>query len=314
MTSTLTAGQLRRELNARAETYARRRRFLHDFSTGTEPTVVFGSDEMGRHGNFHPASYAQICASADWARRLEKPHTASRRSIARKDWRWMELDSACSSDALLMNVFCNPEVWEGELHPVVAALLGVERSSRPTFGECPGVPLSTALKPRSKKAPPREAVDRTEIDMVLGDLFIEAKLTENDFQTAAPALVTRYRDMEEVFDPAKLPRHVPALPPLPPNVDPEDPTVNLPRRKAPERIGGYQLIRNVLAAYGAETRFCVLCDARRQDLIEQWFTVLSAVRSASFAARLRLLTWQELAAVLPFQLQRFLELKYGIIG
>lgn len=226
----------------------------------------------------------------------------------------MELDSACSSDALLMNVFCNPEVWENELYAPVAALLGVERSSRPAFGACPGVPLRTLLKPRSKKAAPREAFDRTEIDMVLGDLFIEAKLTESDFQFAAPALVTRYRDLEEVFDPAKLPRHVPVLPLLPPNVDPDDPTVNLPVRKSPERIAGYQLIRNVLAAYAAGTRFCVLCDGRRTDLIEQWFAVLSAIRSASFAANLRLLTWQELAAVLPFGLQQFLETRYGITG
>jgi hypothetical protein len=312
MTRTLTVGQLRRELNARAESYARRHGLLHEFSTGTQPTVIFGRDELGRHGNFHPASYAQICANPDWARRLEKPHTASRRSIARKDWRWMELDSACSSDALLINIFCHPEVWDCELYPPVATLLGVDRAARPAFGECPGVPLRTTLKPRSKKAPPRVAVDRTEIDMVLGDLFVEAKLTESDFQTAAPALVTRYRDLEEVFDPAKLPRHVPALPPLPPNLDPEDPTVNLPIRKAPERIAGYQLIRNVLAASAAGMRFCVLCDARRTDLIEQWFAVLSAVRSPSFAARLHLLTWQELTAALPFSIRRWTEEKYGI--
>lgn len=313
-TNSCTASELRRELNARAEAYARRHGLLHDFSSGTQPAVIFGRDEMGRHGNFHPASYAQICANPDWARRLEKAHTASRRSLARKDWRWMELDSASSSDGLLMNIFSHPEVFEGELYPPIAALLGVGRSVRPSFGNCPGVPLRTMLKPRSKKTAPREAVDRTEIDMVLGDLFIEAKLTESDFQTAELPLITRYRDLEAVFDVAQLPRHVPALPPLPPNIDPDDPTVNLPIRKTPERIAGYQLIRNVLAAYAAGVRFCVLCDARRRDLIEQWFAVLSAVRSPSFAANLQLLTWQELTAVLPFSLQHFLDEKYGITG
>jgi hypothetical protein len=78
-------------------------------------------------------------------------------------------------------------------------------------------------------------------------------------------------------------------------------------------IQGYQLIRNVLAAYASDASFCVLCDARRHDLIETWYSVLSAVHSPTFAARLKLLTWQELAAILPKDLQQFLEAKYGIL-
>jgi hypothetical protein len=79
-------------------------------------------------------------------------------------------------------------------------------------------------------------------------------------------------------------------------------------------IQSYQLIRNVLAAFGSEAGFCVLCDARRRDLIEAWYSILAVVDCPGFAWRLKLLTWQELAAALPNDLQVFLEVKYGISG
>jgi hypothetical protein len=312
------ATQLRRDLSVRAAHLARTHKYLHDLSTGSSPTVLFGRedpsiDQPARHGNFHPASYAAICARPDWNRRLSKVHTASRRSPARNDWQWMELDSASSSDALLMNIFCHPQVFDGtHLSAPVATLLNVDPAAHPCFGAHPGVPLNSTLKPRTKRSTPPAAVDRTEIDLVLGNLLIEAKLTESDFQTATPTLIQRYRDLEAVFKVDGLSRKILAPPPLPPNVDPDDPTVNLPSRTARVRIGGYQLIRNVLAAFAADASFCVLCDARRQDLVESWYSVLRAVRSPTFATRLKLLTWQELSQALPADLQSFLKDKYGI--
>jgi len=292
---------LRRDLGARALSLASARGLLHDISPGASPVVIFGRDEHGHHGNFHPAAYATICAHPEWVRRLAKVHTASRRSRARKDWRWMELDSANSSDALLMNIFCHPGVFDGAAFAApVASMLNIDPATQPCFGARPGVPLR------------RGRLDRTEIDLVLGDLFLEAKLTEHDFQTAAPSLIERYRDLEAVFDVARLPRKLVAPPPLPPNLDPDDPTVNLPTRPAKLRILGYQLIRNVLAAFASDASFCVLSDARRRDLIDLWYAVLSAVHAPGFAWRLKLLTWQELAAALPPDLQQFLEAKYGI--
>jgi hypothetical protein len=316
---TLTAAQLRREINARAALYAHEHRLLHELSPGTQPAVLFGRDEHGQHGNFRPETYAHICGDPEWARRLTKPHTASRRSVARKDWRWMELDAAVSSDALLMNVFCHPGVFDGtRLPPTVATLLGVPSATRPCFGIHPGVPLA----PRQRTTPKRRAagrttepvgaVDRTEIDLVLGSLFVEAKLTEADFQNAAPALLERYRDLEIVFDAALLPRKMIAPPPLAPNIDPDDPTVNLPRQTTRTTVAGYQLIRNVLAAYAADASFCVLLDARRRDLIEIWYAILTAVHAPDFRWRLKLLTWQELAGAVPPDLQQFLASRYGI--
>ncbi len=282
------ASLLRRDLSARAHHLARLQNLLHDIHPGSESVVIFGRDEQGRHGNFHPASDITICANPAWLRRLTKPHTASRRSRARNDWQWMELDSANSSDALLMNIFCHPAVFNAHtLAPAVANLLNVDPTAQPCFGINPGVPLKHPRKGRSKLPP--ELTDRTEIDLQLGNLFLEAKLTESNFQTAAPRLIERYRDLETVFDLTRLPRN---------------PT---------GAIQGYQLIRNVLAAYAAEASFCVLSDARRHDLIETWYSILTAVHRPTFATRLKLLTWQELSTTLPRDLQQFLEAKYGIV-
>ena len=265
------AAMLRHELSQRAQVLARSNRLLHDLTQRNNPVVLFGPNDQGSHGNFDPASYASICADPAWSRRLLKVHTAWKKSRTHANWQWMELDSANSSDALLMNIFCHP----GTLSPAVTTMLGVDPTATPCFGLHPGVPLTNGK------------FDRTEIDLQLGDLYLEAKLTETSFQQARPALIHRYRDLEEVFD-----------------------STRLPSRK--EKVQGYQLIRNVLAAYAANTSFCVLSDARRRDLIDIWWQVLRAVHAPTFTHRLKLLTWQELASTLPPDLQNFLDTKYGI--
>lgn len=310
-----TASLLRRDLNARAQHLATTSHLLHEQTTENQPSIIFGRDDQNRHGNFHPKSYAAICANPDWARRLTKVHTAHRRVRARADWPWMELDCANSSDALLMNIFCHPQVFNGDtLAPIVANLLGVEPSAKPNFGIHPGVPLRNGLK------------DRTEIDLQLDTLFVEAKLTETSFQNATPRLIERYGDLETVFDLDRLPRKIlhsaATHPPTEDFSQIEEPT-NLPDQPPPPILAStpsrtviqsYQLIRNVLAAFASDASFCLLCDARRHDLIEAWYAVLSAVYRPTFAARLKLLTWQELAAVLPKDLQHFLDTKYGIVS
>src|SRR5205807_4228241 len=105
----------------------------------------------------------------------------------------------------------------------------------------------------------------TEIDMRLGDLMVEAKLSETDFQTASKRMIERYRDLEEVFDLAEL-------------------------MVSGDIVRGYQLIRGVLAAFARGGSFCVLCDARRPGLIESWYSVLRAVRCCVLRCRLQLLT------------------------
>jgi hypothetical protein len=263
---------LRGELSLRALHLASLRGYRHARTDGQVPGVLFGLDEAGRHGNFHPASYREICANPLWARRLEKVHTTYRRMRPRADWPWKELDCSNSSDALLMNVFCHPQTMAGS---GVRHLIDTTRDALPEFGCKPRVPLQQGKR------------DNTEVDMRIGDLLVEAKLTESDFQWASEKLIARYRDLEEVFDVSELP------------------TRN-------GRYGGYQLIRGTLAAYASERSFCLLCDARRPDLVEVWFRVLRAVRLAELRSRLKLLTWQELGCVLPRDLQEFLAQKYGV--
>jgi hypothetical protein len=171
-----------------------------------------------------------------------------------------------------MNIFCYP----GILHRrALCSLLAIPPGLRPQFGVRLGIPLKNG------------AQDRSEMDLKLGDLFIEAKLTEVDFQTARRDLVNRYRDLEEVFDVKRL-----------------------PMRK--EKYRSCQLIRGALAAHAGGASFAVVCDQRRQDLVDACFEVMSAVTSAELRCRMSVVTWQELAGTLPRKVSAFLAEKYGI--
>jgi len=306
------ARQLRRELALRNRRYARGR--LHVESYGASPVIVY-APEGERHGNFFDAAYAAILSRPDWLKRFDKVHAQARRSLPKAERRWRELDSSMSSDALLMNVFCTPGVVESA--PVRDAL-GVEAGAAPVFGWKARVPLKSGR------------FDRTEVDMRLGSLLVEAKLTEGDFQTCTPSVVEAYRDFDEVFDREMLPkaelivgRRKEAVEfPEEYSQEYEEP-VDPDLFPVPERpmivevetgFASYQLIRNVLAAYAERTSFCVLLDERRPDLREAWFQVMAAVKSAALRVRLKTLTWQELAALLPAELQEFIDEKYGIVA
>jgi hypothetical protein len=112
-------------------------------------------------------------------------------------------------------------------------------------------------------------------------------LTEGDFQTARCDLIHRYRDFDAVFD-----------------VD------RLPMRK--EKYCSSQLIRGALAAHAHGASFAVVCDERRQDLIDDCFEVISAVLNAELRCRMSVVTWHELALAMPPKVRTFLVEKYGI--
>jgi Restriction Endonuclease associating with ARP len=265
------SASLRHEINARAAEGAAANNSLHDLTAAELPSVIFGLGDDGRHGNFHPTSYRNICANPQWARRLAKVHTGYRKARARANWAWRELDCASSSDALLMNIFCYRRALT---NPMLCSVLGVTRGLEPEFGFHPAIPL------RNGK------VDRTEIDMRLGDLLVEAKLTESGFQPGPARLIERYRDLE-IFDLAALPR-------------------------TGDLFQNYQLIRGVLAAYSTGGSFCLLCDARRPDLIEQWYSVVRTVSNCDLRCRLLLITWQEITHALSKSLRQLLQVKCGL--
>ncbi len=259
-------------------------------------------------------------------RRLDKIHSQGR-SLPKPQIdpgrKWRELDSSMSSDALLMNVFCTPGVADSVR---LRSMLGITGGTQPDFGWKARVPLQNGR------------FDRTEVDMRWGDLLVEAKLTESDFQCREAKIVEGYRDLDEVFERELLPR-------VPLRTRRRREAVELAEQftqeweqpvEGSEEIARayqaqiesqadaeqpwepgyahYQLIRNVLAAHATGTSFCVIHDERRPDLREAWFSVMSAVRTAGMRTRCKVVTWQELAPMLPDGLRQFLDTKYGIVG
>lgn len=126
-------------------------------------------------------------------------------------------------------------------------------------------------------------------DALLMNIFCYPKITRKleDFQTQRADLVEGYCDFKNVFEYRQL-------------------------QTVGKRYVSYQLIRNVLAAHALGLQFCVLIDARRPDLLENWYEVVRSIRSLDLRARCKVLMWQELARVLPSVLQNFLDAKYGI--
>jgi hypothetical protein len=305
----LSATRLRLEIAARNRLYAVGR--PHVESYGDPPVIVYAPDEAG-HGNFFNPAYRAIAVRPEWFRRFGKVH-AQGRSLPKAERKWRELDSSMSSDALLMNIFCTPGVAQSQ---AVQSMLGVEGDEEPIFGWKAQVPLANGR------------ADRTEVDMCWNNLLVEAKLTETDFQCCLPALIHTYRDFTSVFDTELLPRIPIATGRRKPSAEfPEDYTQEEVRVAAEEwqphvwevpaesvnGFASYQLVRNVLAARATNKDFCVLLDERRPDLREAWFRVMSAVKDSTLRVRLKVLTWQELAAVLPKDLREFLCQKYGIV-
>jgi hypothetical protein len=275
MSTALYTQPLRRELAQRAQAYADKHGMSCYSSLGTDPAVLFVPSEDGmRHGNFLDETFAAIGANPAWARRLHKAHAQRSALPVERRTEAMEPDSCNSSDALLMNVFCHPGFLDRK---EVVEFLGL-----PTMG------VASLDFGFFARVPLERGTDRTEVDLRVADLLVEAKLTESHFQTKAPSVVLRYRELGEVFD-------VGALAKLP-NGD----------------FDNYQLIRNVLAAYALKCRFLLLCDQRRPDLVERLSTVLRAVLDRDLRARCKLSYWQELAAVAPKPLRAFLDEKYGI--
>jgi hypothetical protein len=261
---------LRQELRVRNTAYAASRKLPHALSYGEPPVVVYEPFCEGeRHGNFLDASYQAILKRPEWKRRLDKVHAHASRSLPKRDRVWRELDSSMSSDALLMNVFCHPKTLQSR---ELQSLLGIDGAPAPEFGFKAKVSLINGR------------ADRTEVDMKLGTLLVESKLTEADFQKAKDAIVECYRDLLDAFE----------------------------RRTLPKITGcyaSYQLIRNVL-----DLNFCVILDARRPDLRESWYSIMSCVRNSALRTRCKVLTWQELGEALPPELQDFLDSKYGIVA
>jgi hypothetical protein len=266
---------LRREISQQARDYAERYSIPCYFSVGQVPTVMFEAYAGGTlHGNFLPFSYKAILGKESWKKRLNKPHQQNKAFPIEKRTQAKELDSSNSSDALLMNVFCNPKVLKIS---AVAKWFELDSLPEPEFGFPGEVPFGNGKK------------DTTEIDMRLSSVFVEAKVTETDFTGKAKSHVESYRDFKTVFEISALPQ-------------------------TEKEYLNYQLIRNVLAAFAHKTRFVLICDARRPDLLRSWWDVLKCVKSTDLRLQCKFVLWQEIATCVGRDLKVFLEDKYGIVA
>lgn len=231
------------------------------------------TSDGSRHGNFFGPAWRAIKDDHAWCERLQKVHPQRDALPEERRTSAAELDSSNSSDALLMNCFCPP----GAATRIALALGLSSTESRPEFGYKPCLPLTSG------------EVDNTEIDMRLGQTLFEAKLTERDFTSTHISHLSRYVHLEDCFD-LEL----------------------LPRAQERDTFGGYQLIRNVLAAAKDQARLVILIDCRRPDLLQQWWKVHGAIKSGELRNRCEVHFWQEVAAACNPSHRRFLEDKYGL--
>jgi hypothetical protein len=268
-------GKLRNELHDQALVGAKTNSIPHYLSLGQSPTVLFPTAaDRNSHGSFHSDSWRAITANATWANRLKK--VAARADALPPEMRATagEIDSGNSSDALLMNCFCFPGAV-----PRIMKGLGLWESigstALPEFG----------VRAKLPKAQNRQ--DATELDMKIGSHIFEAKLTESDFVSEPIELPREYVDFVSVFDESAL-------------------------RVVGSRVKGFQLIRNVLAAFHLKASLIVLLDQRRPDLLQEWWSIHAAIKCAPLRLRCGFRTWQQVAAASPPPLAAFLSGQYGI--
>jgi hypothetical protein len=129
--------------------------------------------------------------------------------------------------------------------------------------------------------------DDTEIDMKLDNIYIEAKLTESDFTKKEKSIVESYDNFGEVFERDYLEHYS-------------------------NKYLNYQLIRNILAAYQDKYNFILLCDARRPDLIREFYLTVRCIKDVSLRSRCNIVLWQEVCKCVGGDLKPFLIEKYGL--
>ena len=249
--------QLKQEIRHSAEKYAQSNGLKIDASP--KSAVIFEN----LSDTFCTKTYTAIANNDDWYRRIQKSHQNLPGVL--------EMQSSNSSDALLMNTFCHPKIssWKG-----VSDLLGFKLGN-PIFG----------FKAKVEKE--GTDGDATEIDMVIGDYFVEAKLTESDFTDKDAAEVEKYLRLTVCFHSDCLTVH-------------------------DGRYQNYQIIRNLLASAQHWKQHMLLCDERRPDLARRYMETVCCLRDVQFRKRCRVVFWQELQRVCGKDLGVFLYERYGL--
>ncbi len=224
-----------------------------------ESAYIFDNIKM----NFNRKSFDNINQNNNWRTRLEKRHSHF-------DDGTLEMQSSNSSDALLMNIFCYPKisVWLGP-----SKLLGVDFNNDIIFGWNPLFENE-------------DTGQKTEIDLKIGNIIFEAKLTESSFTAKDIHTIRKYPGFYEVFDESNLTRGKNNL------------------------IKNYQLIRNVLTIYKYGYNFKLLIDEARIDLIHAFYNTINAIKLFELRKRIDFITWQELVKTCGKELKEYIYMKY----
>lgn len=262
---------LRKQLTTLAKQYADHEDRKYGYNAGIskvpQSAIIF--DKTG--DNFTYEAWETIKNNPYYFSRTQKAHSSFDQTNPKE-----EMQSSNSSDALLMNIFCDRFMKTSK---GLLKLLNVGDLGKLTFGYSPGVALM------------KNGVDKTEIDLYILDgdkkIFCESKLTETDFVFKPLSEFQRYKDFEAVFDSTKLPVYR-------------------------EFVGNYQLVRNILAAYQFNASFYLFIDARRPDLAKSFYQTLRCVKDIDLRTRCEVFYWQDLAAVAYADLRHFLQEKYAL--
>jgi len=167
---------LKQAIRNAAITYAHKRGLPIDDSYAS--AVIF----RNLSDNFHPDSFTNIVNTPAWQERTTKAHQNVNGAL--------EMQSSNSSDALLMNIFCHPDLsrWKGIVNLLDDKLVTI------AFGFSGKVHING------------NQTDSTEIDLALADAFCEAKLTESDFTHKRADVVERYNNYRISFHAENIPR------------------------------------------------------------------------------------------------------------
>jgi hypothetical protein len=264
------AASLRNQLTQFAKQYALAKNFPFNTNVANQPmsAIIFDNIEH----NFYAESWRTILANKEnYLPRTQKAHSRFDELNSRA-----EMQSSNSSDALLMNIFCHPNMqhWQG-----VKQLLNLENDIHFQFGYQPGIALKNNRK------------DRTEIDLLIPSkhkkIFCESKLTEANFGFAPKEKLEDYECFEEVFNTKFLIQYK-------------------------NQFTNYQLLRNILAAQQENASFYLFIDARRPDLAKSFMQTIRCIKNEELRNRCELFYWQEIALLVGRDLQNFLNEKYGI--
>jgi hypothetical protein len=217
--------------------------------------------------NFYDPAFRFITQNPEWAVALEKPHPEYSM--------YNEVQSASSTMALLMNVFCNPE---DEHKKALAAMFRQDkiRQNEIVFGH------------RVELASKKQEGEIAEIDLFLNESsYSQAFLGETDMGNEPKSDLMELRDFTRVFAIGYLPQN--------------------------NKSYLYsKLIRGMLAAYQDGYDFRIITDSRRTDLIKGFYNLASSIIDVSFRTKCKPLFWQEMAGVSGVGLQEYLKEKYEI--